>query len=265
MIRHSSSFLISLILHFALVIVIFYTYKAVTHKEVVKEKKVKIMLCSLPQVKKEVNIKPKNETKKLIPEIKRETLKPKVEPKVIKALTPPKKQIEKPKPKPLPKPKVKKKIKPVEKKVVIPEPEIKKTIEKEPVPLKEEVLKTEEPIQTLPSQNTPMLEKPTESLEAKKVRLEQEYISEHIKKISKLLSENLYYPRSARKRNIQGKVMVKFKLSTSAEAYDIEVISSKNKILSRAAIKTIQNLSSKFPSPNEELLLHVPITYKLSK
>ena len=249
MIRHSSSFLISLILHFALVIVIFYTYKAVTHKEVVKEKKVKIMLCSLPEVKKEVNIKPKNETKKLIPQIKRETLKP----KVIKPLTPPKKQVEKPKP--LPKPKVKKKLKPIEKKVVIPEPEIKKIIKKEPVPVKEEVLKIEEPI----------VEKPTESLEAKKVRLEQEYISEHIKKISKLLSENLYYPRSARKRNIQGKVMVKFRLSTSAEAYDIEVTSSKSKILSRAAIKTIQNLSGKFPSPPEELLLHVPITYKLSR
>ena len=109
------------------------------------------------------------------------------------------------------------------------------------------------------------IQEPKENPVQKQKRLEQEYISEHIRKISQLLSENLYYPRSARKRNIQGAVIVKFTLSTSALAYNIEIVSSKNEILSRAAIKTIEDLSGSFPRPSEELVLHVPITYKLSK
>ena len=259
MIRHSSSFLISLILHLAFIFIVFSVYKIMdntTKKE--EEKKLKIMLCSLPSpkpvmqkkpiqeptktlpkkkelkpiepvIKKEGNKNPKNEAKQFIPEDKPEALKPK-EP--IKKPKKPKEPVTKP-------------IK----------PEIKQTIPKEPEELQEE--KTE-PIEHLK-------EEPLESIQEKESRLAQEYINENIKKISKLLSENLYYPISARKRNIQGKVMVKFKLSRSAKAYDIEVTSSQNEILSRSAIRTIENLSEKFPSPNEELILHVPITYKLNR
>ena len=239
--------------------------------------RVKIMLCSLPASKpltqdkppkkatqtpikkKEVNTNHKNEAKQFIPEDKREALKPK-EP-IKKTKEPVKKPIESTEPL---KPKIKQskpkesEIKPIEPKEVQKKPikpEIKQTIPKEQEEIKEE--KTQ-PIEHLE-------EEPLESIQEKESRLAQEYMNENIKKISKLLSENLYYPRSARKRNIQGKVMVKFKLSRSAKAYDIEVTSSQSEILSRAAIRTIENLSEKFPSPQEELILHVPITYKLNR
>jgi protein TonB len=80
-----------------------------------------------------------------------------------------------------------------------------------------------------------------------------------------LLQENLYYPRRARKRGIIGEVLVKFKLSMDAKVYSIEVLSSKSDILSRAAIKTIEDLSGKFPKPNKELTLNVPINYTLTR
>ncbi len=90
-------------------------------------------------------------------------------------------------------------------------------------------------------------------------------MQEHIAKIIQLLQENLYYPRRARKNGTIGQVTVRFKLSTNAVAHSIEVLSSKSEILSRAAIKTIENLSGEFPKPEEELILHVPINYSLKK
>jgi len=169
----------------------------------------------------------------------------------------------KPKPKPKLKPKhilkKKPKPKPKQKKVeVIKKEEIVKvkpeTIAKKEVITEKEIVPEEEieEIKTFTQTTT-------------KEQLLQEYYQDNIAKIAQLLQDNLYYPRSARKRGIVGEVMVKFRLSTDAEVYDIEVISSKNKILSRSAIKTIKNLSGKFPKPKEELILKVPIDYRLKR
>jgi len=71
------------------------------------------------------------------------------------------------------------------------------------------------------------------------------YLQVNTKEISKLLRDNLYYPRSAKKRNITGQVLVKFKLGLDSRVYDIKVLESSNEILSRSAMKTIMDLSSK--------------------
>ena len=92
---------------------------------------------------------------------------------------------------------------------------------------------------------------------------QKKYLKENLAEIIELLQENLYYPRRARKRGIEGEVILRFKLSTTAEVSDIEVISSKSDILNRGAIRTIEELSYKFPKPSEELDLKVPIFYKL--
>ena len=47
------------------------------------------------------------------------------------------------------------------------------------------------------------------------------------------------------------------------KVYDIKIIKSKSDILSRAAMKTIMDLSGKFPKPQKRLTLHVPIGYEL--
>lgn len=56
---------------------------------------------------------------------------------------------------------------------------------------------------------------------------------------------------------------MKFELSTEAKVNSIEIVTSENDILSRAAIKTLEDLSGKFPKPNEALVLEVPINYNL--
>lgn len=241
MIRHSSSFILSLILHIVILLAVFFIYKSIPKKESVKiEKKVRIDLSNVT-IKQTPKIIPVVQTRKIIPQ---ETLlKSKIK-QVVKKKTP--------KLKPIPiknAPKIQEMIEP-------------KKVLQEIKPIQE--IK-EEPKKIIDNKVEHFKEVTVENLLQKQKRLEQEYISQHIREISQLLSENLYYPRSARKRNIQGSIIVRFTLSTSAKVHNITIVSSKSEILSRAAIKTIEDLSGSFPHPAEELVLHVPITYKLSQ
>lgn len=242
MIRHSSSFFISIIFHIILIVLILYGYKNINFSKKETEKKVKISLCNIQ--KKQEPIQQILETPKV---------KQKPTPKVN--ITKPKKVRLK---KVFKKPKIIKKeiiqVKEVIKEEEIKEEEIKIEIVEEKIVKKEPIIehKKEELVNV-------------ESEEEKTLRLEKDYMSEHIQKIVQLLQDNLYYPRSARKRGITGEVLVEFKLSSSGEVHSIEVTNSQSDILSRAAIKTIQNLSNDFPIPSEELLLHVPINYTLSR
>ncbi|QOY51315.1 cell envelope integrity protein TolA [Candidatus Sulfurimonas baltica] len=102
-------------------------------------------------------------------------------------------------------------------------------------------------------------------VEPKKEEVAKEYLKINTKKITQLLQDNLYYPRSARKRNITGEVIIRFTLGVDCEVYDIEIVNSKNNILSRAAVKTIEDLSGKFPKPDKKIILNVPINYNLSE
>ena len=103
-----------------------------------------------------------------------------------------------------------------------------------------------------------------ESSDTKAKRLAKEYVDKNLIKIRELINNSLYYPKSARRRGIVGKVELKFEISTEGEVYNIEIVSSKSDILSRAATKTIQKLSGKFPKPTQKLNISVPIVYKLN-
>jgi len=192
--------------------------------------------------------------------------------KIPKPIVKPK-EIIKPKPKPVPKPKPKKIIKPKPKpkpklkpvvKIVKPKPIFIPKVEEKPV---EEIA---EEVMVEPTKVVEVVEvvKETEYIKdsaTMQKRLQQDYLQKHLAQITKLLQENLYYPRRARRRGIVGDVIVKFKLSTDAQAHSIEIVSSKSDILSRAAVKTIEDLSGEFPKPPEELVLHVPINYELKR
>nr|WP_321268211.1 TonB family protein [uncultured Sulfurimonas sp.] len=246
MIRHSSSFIFSLVFHGALLVALLFAWKNIPSVEKVKhEKVVRVELCNVV-VEKPVVKPPEKPKPKPIP-------KPKPKPKPIV------KKIQKPKQKTIVKKvEVVKEI-PVVKPDVIEEPIVKEV-------KKEEKIVEQEPVETMEVFEEKVVEQEVyvEDAATKQVRLEQEYLQEHIAKIAKLLKENLYYPRRARKSSIEGEVMVKFTLSKDAKAHSIVVLSSKSKILSRAAIKTIEDLSGKFPKPKQELILHVPINYSLN-
>jgi protein TonB len=78
-----------------------------------------------------------------------------------------------------------------------------------------------------------------------------------------MLQENFYYPLSARKRGIQGEVVVKFTLLKNSSIKDIIIIKSSQGLLDSAAQKTIEALDGKLPAPSEDLVLELPINYRL--
>ena len=241
MIRHSNSLLISIFIHITLFIVLVFVYENFFNKPK-KEEEVKLCmkLCHVAKKKPEPIVK-----KKVI-----EKPKPKPLPK----------KVEKPKPKKKPKPKIEKKV--VKKKIVAKK---KVLVVKEKIPPKEiEIVENIAPViieKVVFEEPTPVVIQETSQERAK--RVENDYLDEHIKKIITLLRDNLYYPRSARKRGITGEVIVKFELLQNGEVKYVEVTSSKSEILTRAAIKTINDLSGDFPKPQEDLTLHVPISYSL--
>lgn len=103
----------------------------------------------------------------------------------------------------------------------------------------------------------------SEKTELSKVSAEEQYVEENLAEIVALLQENLYYPRRARKRGIQGEVLIRFTLSKNAKISDVKIISSKSEVLSRGAMKTIENIEGKLPKPQEILTFNVPISYLL--
>jgi len=236
MIRHSSSFLISILLHTFLLLTLFFVYKVIVKKqEIKKEKKlITVHLCTLSKEKKiqaqkvqakKQKIKPKLTPKK--PEVKKSQI------KEVQTLTPLKKEV-----------------------LVVNE-EIKRTAKS----LQEDLKPLEEKVEEVQEEITTRLD--VESKEQRQSRLQQEYLDKNIQKIRELITNNLYYPRRARKRGITGKVMVKFTLLKDGNTDTISVVSSENEILSRAAVETIENISDKFPAPQQELILQVPIVYNL--
>jgi len=243
MFRHSSSLFVSIVFHSLLLVAIFYSYKQLSSVSQTKqkEKRVCISLSCIPHAADE---------------------KHKPNPPLIKKTKPPKKTQQK---------KVTKKIKRVEKQKKAPAPIVEELIvvkETKEKLLEPQIPHIEEKSETDREEllvKTELTKQDTKQQEQVKESPQEAYMNEHLAKIVKLLQENLYYPRSARKRGIEGEVVVKFKLLKNAEVNSIKIISSEHKILSRGAMQTIEALSKKFPKPNENLELSVPINYSLRR
>lgn len=98
-----------------------------------------------------------------------------------------------------------------------------------------------------------------------KIACEKQYVQDNIALINALIKQNLYYPRIAKKRGMQGKAMVAFTLNTEGEIIDIKALGGIASILSKAAVKTIQKAAESFPHPKVDLSLQIPIVYKLAQ
>jgi len=251
--RHPSSFILSVLIHILLLVVIFYSYEVLSSpsKEEVHEKSICVSLSCLPHKIDEPHRPTPPQPKEIKPEKKK-----------------PKKKIEKPK----------KIIAPVVEDLIVVEEEPVEPQEPEEEVVQEEsehehetkeleeVVPTHEDMtqetQTKPSTQSKEQAKDSHQTEAK-TSPQDAYINEHLQEIVRLLQENLYYPRSARKRGIEGEVIVKFRLLKSGKVDSIEILSSEHSILSSGARETIESLSEKFPKPDETLELRVPIGYSL--
>ncbi len=252
MIKQTIPLLFSLFIHTIVLFILFYTWnnKQVFEKKTPQtscEQRCNVKLCCVAEKK----IVPIEQKKIEIPKTL-EMIKPIKEEKIVEKIVPLKN---------IP---LQKKIIPVIKDI----PKLKQEPVKEKI-IQANIVKNTQTIEQKTIKNTTIQaiksqEVPTKEIESSnKKSIQQEYLDTNLQQITQLLKENLYYPHSARKRGIMGEVIVKFKLSTEAKVYSIEIIKSNKEILSRAAIQTIENLSHKFPKPHEEMILEVPILYRL--
>ncbi|MFA5454668.1 MAG: TonB family protein [Sulfurimonas sp.] len=235
MIRHSNSLLISIFIHAILLLTLFFAWKSYFEVKKEEEKKICLKLCSVEPIKEITEKKEIQEVKVVAKEKQKEPKEPKAPKKALKEKQ---KKIE-----------ITGEVKEIKDAIV-------------------EIIKGELIAEIVPKKLS-KIEKPIVEQKADDAKLMQEVPQdEHMEinkqKISQLLKENLYYPMSARKRNITGLVKVSFTLGVDAKVYNIKIVESENDILSRAAIKTIEDLSTKFPKPTKELTLSVPINYNLN-
>ncbi len=237
--QHSKSLFLSILIHTLLLASIFYAYSefsaSVGEK---KEKRVCIRLGCITESA-QVSLKPKKVQKKQVKVQKKHLVK------------------KRPKPKPHVK-KIPKKTIPLHKaKAVEQKPELKPVTEEKILQQK----KCEDRTSVCPDKIAH--KNAQEEQNRQKESLQSQYVNMHLTRIAQLLQDNLYYPRRARKRGIEGEVIVKFTLQKDAEVTDIKILSSQSDILSRGARKTLQDLSGEFPKPDEALTLTVPISYSL--
>lgn len=254
MIRHSSSFFISIVVHLVLLFGAYFTWSSYSE---VKDEYLEESLCLQLQNFKheEEKVEPKKEQKKI--EQPKKVVEQKIEKKIEK-------KVEQ-----LPKPKTPKKEIVVKKSLPkVQETEKSEAVEEEIIEEKSVIIEQEEVEQIIATAQKRMPEEPKEQKaepkQIKKVDETQEYLEVNTQKISQLIRENLYYPMAARKRNITGRVSVKFTLCSDGKVSDLETIDSSSDILSRAALKTIEELSGKFPKPGNNITLTIPIEYSLN-
>jgi len=239
--KHSLSFFISIFIHLFLAVLVLFVYKKVHTKEpLIKEHKISINLTTL-QTK-------KVERKSLHKEVIKKPYKSEKKSQVTKKKIPIKHKIQKqPKKKVEPRKKVLHKI--VKKQ--------ERKYEKKSLHVQSHQVKTKEKINKKEMQNLQPLP-PVKTLQ-------EEYIEEHLLTIQKLIRENLYYPRRARKKGIEGRVALSFTILEDGSVQKIKIRESDYDILSRAAQRTIEELSGRFPKPKEPLKVSLPIMYNLKR
>ncbi|MCU7920307.1 MAG: TonB family protein [Candidatus Thiodiazotropha sp. (ex Dulcina madagascariensis)] len=158
---------------------------------------------------------------------------PEIVPDIIQPVKPVIKQVAKPKPKPKPKPK-KKQINSTPKPVVM---------EKAPQiePAEEAVVKRQPPTRAQPQAN-----------------LRERYLAKLLARIE----EKKYYPSIARRRNIEGKIRVSFKLECDGKVTQL-AITGQHSLLRKAAGKAV-NAAQPLPEIPPQIECPLPISYAMA-
>ena len=257
------AFIVSISIHLVFFSAVFYIYK-IYQKPHPKEKILR--LNSIKLIKQKPKIIKK---KKITPKPKKVIVlkqKPKPKPKPVVKHKP--KPIIKPKPKPRKKVKkhIKKiihKIKPIAKAVKKHKPQKKRKL---PQITKHQTAKVATP-KTV-KQAPIILPKPAKSMPvppkkiSQKPDIEKEYIKLNLSKIISCINDEKFYPRRARRLHIEGVVKVKFLLKKDGSILIKKVICNK-RFLKKATQKIIKRASKYFPKPPTDIMISVPIEFKL--
>jgi len=124
---------------------------------------------------------------------------------------------------------------------------------------KKRVAKKPDPIPVQEVQEVIQVQKP---LEQDTSNIKDRYTS----LIRRLIRDNLYYPKAAKRMRIQGIVKVAFVVGKNGSISGIRVISGTKSILKKGAVKTIEAISVP-PIPQElgldHMNLNIPIEFKI--
>ena len=83
--------------------------------------------------------------------------------------------------------------------------------------------------------------------------------------INEIIRRNLKYPANARRRGIEGRVLVRFTIANRGKAVEIRIIESSGaSILDKASLETIAGCSFP-PPPVDSMTLDIPIIYRLEE
>ncbi|AXH15149.1 hypothetical protein CP985_11865 [Malaciobacter mytili LMG 24559] len=240
--RYINSFFITLFLY----IVAIATFLSFDKKIIVNEKEdTKKLSLNYVEIKEEKKVV-KEEVKKEEPLIKEQVVKkeqPLIKEQVVK-----KEQ-----------PKIQKKKEPIKK-------QVKKQVKKEEKkPLKKEPIKKEVVKQIKqPEEKKEVLKETKKENIVSKPALNQEkvYIDKNLLLIRKLIQENIVYSKRAKRFNIQGVVKVKFKILKEGGVAEVVILQG-HKLLQKSTIEAINSASKSFPKVPKDLIITLPVEYKL--
>ncbi|WP_448583937.1 energy transducer TonB [Thermocrinis sp.] len=104
---------------------------------------------------------------------------------------------------------------------------------------------------------------PPESFTQEK-RSPEAFLKEKFSVISSLIQSRINYPLIARRMGWEGKVLVSFVLEPSGEIRDLKVLKGSGfEILDREALEGVKRSYRNFPRPPVEVLIKLPVVFKL--
>lgn len=116
------------------------------------------------------------------------------------------------------------------------------------------------------SQKAPVTESSIDSAvnSSKSYAVEDGYVKVNFTYIRDIIQKNIVYPHTARKRGLEGKVIVSFIVCADGEAQDIVITESSGfEILDKSAVEAVRK-ASPFPKASVKAALRIPVVYKLN-
>ena len=92
----------------------------------------------------------------------------------------------------------------------------------------------------------------------------QLYLKEKLSVISQIIQKNISYPPIARRMGWEGRVVLSMRLCTDGTVKEIKILESSGyEVLDRNAVDTVRRVAGLFPKPPVEVVVKVPVKYKL--
>jgi len=90
------------------------------------------------------------------------------------------------------------------------------------------------------------------------------FLKEKLSVISSIIQKNISYPPLARKMGWEGKVIICIHLRSDGTLEDVKIEKSSGyELLDRNALETVKKVAHLFPKPPVDVIVRLPVSYKL--